>query len=177
MQAPKNGFFYILDRTNGQLISADPYVKQTWTTGIDMKTGRPRIVPEAYYNKTGKTWLAQPGFLGGHSWHPMAFSPMTGLVYIPVNEIATPYISDPNFKWQAQANNLGLDLGKSTMPADRSVVAAVKSGLKGRIVAWDPIKRRAAWAVELGGPWNGGMLATAGGLLFQGTAAGDFVAL
>jgi len=176
MQAPKNGFFYVLDRTDGSLISAEPYVKQSWTTGVDMATGRPRIVPEAYYNKTGKPWLSQPGFLGGHSWHPMAFSPSTGLVYIPVNEIATPYIPDPAFQWKRQSNNLGLDLAKASMPADRAIVAAVKSGLKGRIVAWDPVKRRAAWTVELGGPWNGGMLATAGGLLFQGTAAGDFVA-
>ncbi len=176
MQAPKNGFFYVIDRTNGKLISADGYVKQTWTTGVDMATGRPKINPEAFYNQTGKPWLSQPGFLGGHSWHPMAFNKTTGLVYIPVNEIATPYIPDDQFEWKQQSVNIGLDLGKATMPADKSIVAAVKAGLMGRIVAWDPVKRRAAWSVELGGPWNGGMLTTAGGLLFQGTAAGDFVA-
>ncbi len=174
MQAPKNGFFYVLDRTNGKLISADPYVHQTWTSGIDMKTGRPRINPQANYSRTGKPWLSLPGFLGGHNWHPMAFSPQTGLVYLPVNEIATPYIRDEHFAWKKRANNLGLDLAKATMPADRSIVNVVKAGLKGRIVAWDPVRRRAAWTVELGGPWNGGMMATAGGLLFQGTAAGDF---
>lgn len=176
MQAPKNGFFYVIDRTNGKLISADGYVKQTWTTGVDMATGRPKVNPEAYYSKTEKPWISEPGFLGGHNWHPMAFSPQTGLVYIPANVIATPYVNDDNFKMRQQSANLGLDLSKAVMPADRNIVNAVKGGLKGRIIAWDPIKRKPAWTVELGGPWNGGMLATSGGLLFQGTAAGDFVA-
>jgi len=176
MQAPKNGFFYVLDRTNGKLISADGYVNQTWTTGVDMATGRPKMNPDAFYNKTGKPWMSMPGFLGGHSWHPMAFNRTTGLVYIPVNEIGTPYIPDDHFEFKKQAVNLGLDLGKATMPADKAIVSAVKAGLKGRIVAWDPVKRKAAWTVEMGGPWNGGMLTSAGGLLFQGTAAGDLVA-
>lgn len=176
MQAPKNGFFYVIDRATGKLISANPYVSQTWTTGVDMATGRPRIVPEAFYSTTGKPWISLPGFLGGHSWHPMAWNPGTGLVYIPVNEIATPYIRDESFQWKAQANNIGLDLGKATLPADRAIVDQVKAGLKGRIVAWDPVAGKARWNVELGGPWNGGMLTTAGGLLFEGTAAGDFAA-
>ena len=174
MQAPKNGFFYVLDRTNGELISADGYVTQTWTSGIDMKTGRPKINPEAYYNRTGKPWLSLPGFLGGHNWHPMAYSPVTGLVYISAHEIPTPYIPDENFEWKHVAVNLGLDLAKASMPADPAVVAQIKSALKGRIIAWDPVKRAPAWTVELGGPWNGGILATAGDLLFQGTAAGEF---
>ncbi|MDF0545829.1 PQQ-dependent dehydrogenase, methanol/ethanol family [Sphingobium sp. H39-3-25] len=176
MQAPKNGYFYVLDRTNGKLISADGYVKQTWTTGVDLATGRPRINPDAFYNKTGKPWLSLPGFLGAHSWHPMAFNPSTGLVYIPVNEIGTPYIPDDKFEWKKSSVNLGMDQNKATMPADKAIVSAVKANLKGRIVAWDPIKRKAAWTVELAGPGNGGMLTTAGGLLFEGTAGGDLVA-
>lgn len=176
MQAPKNGFFYILDRTNGKLISATPYTRQTWTTGVDPRTGRPIVNPQAYYNRTGKPWLSLPGFLGAHNWHPMAFSPRTGLVYIPVSEIPTPYIRDDKFAFKRQSNNLGIDQAKASLPADRAVVAAAKAGLKGRIVAWDPLRRKAAWTVELGGPWNGGMLTTAGDLLFQGTAAGDFKA-
>jgi quinohemoprotein ethanol dehydrogenase len=176
MQAPKNGFFYVLDRTNGQLISADGYVHQTWTTGIDSRTGRPRVNPDAYYHRTGKPWVSLPGFLGGHSWHPMAYSPRTGLVYIPAQEIGTPYINDDHFEWKHQAANIGIDFAKATMPAKASIVEKVKAGLKGRIIAWDPVKRRSAWTIELGGPWNGGMLVTEGGLLFQGTAAGDFSA-
>lgn len=176
MQAPKNGFFYVLDRADGKLISATPYTRQTWTTGVDMKTGRPRINREAYYDKTGKPWLSLPGFLGGHNWQPMAFDPDTGLVYIPVNEIPTPYIRDENFRLKRQANNIGLDLAKATMPADNQIVTAVKAQLQGRIIAWDPVGRRVAWAIDLGAPWNGGVLATAGGLLFQGTAAGDMKA-
>jgi quinohemoprotein ethanol dehydrogenase len=176
MQAPKNGFFYILDRTNGKLISADSYVPQNWTTGVDLATGRPKFNPDAYYNKTGKLWVSLPGQLGGHSWHPMAFDAQTGLVYIPVNEISSPYIPDEHFEFKHEAVNIGLDLAKVSMPTDRATVDSIKAGLKGRIVAWDPVKRAARWTVELGAPWNGGMLATAGGLLFEGTAAGDFVA-
>ena len=174
MQAPKNGFFYVIDRTNGRLISADPYVPVNWASGIDPITGRPRVNPEAYYNKTGRPWLAAPGFLGGHNWHPMAYSRQTGLVYVPVQEIGTPYIPDTSFTWRKQSVNLGVDLEKMGLPADRAIIRQVKAGLKGRIVAWDPISRKPRWTVELGGPWNGGMLATAGNLLFQGTAAGEF---
>ena len=141
-----------------------------------MATGRPKVNPDARYHETGKPWLATPGFLGGHNWHPMAFSPQTGLVYIPAQEIGAPYIPEANFKMKRQSANLGVDMDKATMPADRAVVNAVKSGLKGRIIAWDPVARKARWTVELGAPWNGGMLATAGGLLFQGTAAGELVA-
>jgi quinohemoprotein ethanol dehydrogenase len=174
MQAPKNGFFYVIDRTDGKLISADSFVPQNWTSGVDPATGRPIVNPDALYSRTGKPFAATPGFLGGHSWHPMAFSPQTGLVYIPANEIGSPFIPDPNFSWRKQSANLGVDTDKMTMPADRATVNAVKAGLRGRIVAWDPVKRRPAWTVDLGAPWNGGMLATAGGLLFQGTAAGFF---
>jgi quinohemoprotein ethanol dehydrogenase len=174
MQAPKNGFFYVIDRTDGTLISADGFVPQNWTSGIDPATGRPIVNPDALYSRTGKPFSAAPGFLGGHSWHPMAFSPRTGLVYIPANEIGSPFIPDENFSWRKQSANLGVDMDKMTMPADRAVVNAVKAGLQGRIIAWDPVKRRPAWTVDLGAPWNGGMLATAGGLLFQGTAAGFF---
>ncbi|MBL0923369.1 MAG: PQQ-dependent dehydrogenase, methanol/ethanol family, partial [Sphingomonadaceae bacterium] len=174
IQAPKNGYFYVLDRTNGTLLSADPFVPVTWSKGVDPETGRPNVVPEAYYHKTVKPWIATPGFLGGHNWHPMAFSPKTGLVYVPAQEIGSPYIADTNFSWRKQSVNMGVDLEKMGLPADRKIVEAVKAGLKGRITAWDPIRRREAWRVELGGPWNGGMLATAGNLLFQGTAAGSF---
>ena len=176
MQAPKNGIFYLLDRTNGKLISATPYTHVNWAKGIDPVTGRPDIVPQAYYDKTGKPWLATPGSLGAHNWHPMAFSPQTGLVYIPVNEIPTPYVADPAFQRKRQAPNMGVDLTSMGLPADRDAIAAAKAGLQGRIVAWDPIKRRAAWTVDLGAPWNGGLLATAGNLVFQGTASGYFKA-
>jgi quinohemoprotein ethanol dehydrogenase len=176
MQAPKNGFFYVIDRTTGQLISADGYVPQNWTTGVDPATGRPNINPNAFYHKTGQPWLATPGFLGGHNWHPMAYSPQTGLVYIPAQEIGAPYVPDADFKMKQQSANLGVDLDKMSMPADRAIVDSVKAGLKGRIVAWDPVARKARWMVDLGAPWNGGMLATAGGLLVQGTAAGHLVA-
>ena len=176
MQAPKNGVFYVLDRTNGKLISATPYTPVNWAKSIDPVTGRPDIVPEAYYDKTGMPWIATPGSLGAHNWHPMAFSPQTGLVYIPVSEIPTPYVADPAFQRKRQAANIGIDLGKISLPADRAIVEAAKAKLQGRVVAWDPVRRRAAWTVNLGAPWNGGLLATAGNLVFQGTASGYFKA-
>ena len=176
MQAPKNGFFYVLDRTNGKLLSADAYIALNWADGVDLKTGRPRIKPDAFYAQTGKPWLAMPGFLGGHNWPPMAFSPKTGLVYIPAQEIASPYIPDANFSVKKKAVNLGVDQAKMALPTDKAALAQIKAGLKGRIIAWDPVAKKEVWRIEHGGPWNGGMLATAGNLIFQGTAAGDFVA-
>jgi PQQ-dependent dehydrogenase (methanol/ethanol family) len=83
MQAPKNGYFYVLDRTNGKLISAEPYVPLNWARRVDLGTGRPVVNPDAYYGASGKPWLAMPGPLGAHNWHPMSFSPRTGLVYLP----------------------------------------------------------------------------------------------
>jgi quinohemoprotein ethanol dehydrogenase len=176
MQAPKNGFFYVIDRETGELLSADAYVPQNWTSGIDEATGRPIVNPDAFYHLTGEPWIGTPGFLGGHNWHPMAFSPQTGLVYIPAQEIGAPYVPDTNFRMLEQSANLGVDLAAMSMPADRAIVDSVKAGLQGRILAWDPVAREARWTVDLGAPWNGGMLTTAGGLLFQGTAAGEFVA-
>ena len=80
MQANKNGFFYVLDRITGELISAEPFALVSWATGIDMKTGRPIVVPEAYYTSTRGVTVAP---VQGHGASPMAFSPITGLVYFP----------------------------------------------------------------------------------------------
>ena len=89
MQAPKNGFFYVLDRATGELISADKYIPATWATHVDMKTGRPVETPEADWSQ--KTQLIIPAAFGGHNWHPMAFNPQTGLVYIPAMQPAGIY--------------------------------------------------------------------------------------
>jgi alcohol dehydrogenase (cytochrome c)/quinohemoprotein ethanol dehydrogenase len=176
MQAPKNGFFYVLDRTNGQLISAKAIQNINWATGVDMKTGRPIENPAARYYTTGKAWGASPGPLGAHSWQPMAFSPKTGLVYIPTNETGFSYIPDPNYKPEAMGFNVGLDFGAGSMPQDPKIKAAAISGVAGPLVAWDPVAQKAVWKVPHSTPNNGGVLATAGGLVFQGDVDGTFAA-
>jgi alcohol dehydrogenase (cytochrome c)/quinohemoprotein ethanol dehydrogenase len=174
MQAPKNGFFYVLDRATGKLISAKAYTKQTWTSGIDMATGRPIVKPEARYDLTGKPFVSQPGAGGGHSWHPMAFNPQEGLVYIPEQEAAFPYYPQKDWKPDRKRGmNTGLDLSAGAMPADKAARAAAVAATKGALIAWDPIKQEARWKVPHAGPWNGGVLATAGGLVFQGDGQGN----
>ncbi len=177
MQAPKNGFFYVIDRETGKLISAKAYTPQTWTTGVDMKTGRPIENPDARYDKTGKPFVSTPGAGGGHSWHPMAFSPKEGLVYIPVIEAAFPYFPEKNWKPNTKRGfNVGIDQAAGGMPADVAVRSGARAATRGALVAWDPVAQKERWRVAYPGPWNGGLLSTAGGLLFQGTAAGNFVA-
>jgi PQQ-dependent dehydrogenase (methanol/ethanol family) len=173
MQAPKNGFFYVLDRATGKLISAKPYVTVNWATGVDLASGRPVVNSDAYYAQTGKPWLGLPGPLGAHGWQPMAFNPATRLVYIPAQEIPFPYANQPEFRYEPLAMNLGIDLTVASLPQDTSVKKQAFGGLRGRIIAWDPAAQREAWHVEHAGPWNGGLLSTAGGLLIGGTAAGE----
>ncbi len=176
MQAPKNGFFYVLDRATGKLISANNFVPVNWATGIDMKTGRPIENPEARIDKTGKPFIVTPGPLGAHNWHPMAFDQKSGLVFIPAQETAFPYIPEANWKKAKQGFNTGFDMAAGAMPADPAIRSAAASATKGALIAWDPIAQKERWRVQHQGPWNGGMLATAGGLVFQGNAAGEFAA-
>ena len=96
MQAPKNGFFYVLDRATGEFISGTPYVNVTWANGLDPKSGRPIEKPEARYSAAGKPALVAPGPLGGHNWQPMSYSPATGLVYVPALDGGFMYVpADP----------------------------------------------------------------------------------
>ena len=127
MQAPKNGFFYVLDRLSGQLISAKNYTFVNWATGIDMKTGRPVENPDARIDQTGKPFVVVPGPGGAHNWQPMAYDPKTGLVYIPVQEGGYPYVPAADWKSAAQGFNTGMDFGATAMPADAKVRAAVAS--------------------------------------------------
>jgi quinohemoprotein ethanol dehydrogenase len=178
MQAPKNGFFYVLDRATGEFISGTPYVVQNWAEGLDEK-GRPIVRPEARYGVTGKPALITPGPLGGHNWQPMSFSPRTGLVYIPAIETAFPYLSADPKTFQLRPGvfgNVGVDLVVASIPHDEAVRKAVRAASKGRLIAWDPIQRTVDWTIPYPVPWNGGLLSTAGGLLFQGTGTGHFIA-
>ncbi len=177
MQAPKNGFFYVLDRKTGQLISAKTIVPINWATGMDMKTGRPILNPEARYSETHKGWTGEPGPLGAHSWNPMAFSPQTGLVYIPTNESSFPYLADTAFKPHPIGLNLGIDLtGGPMQPDDIAAQKAALAATKGYLLAWDPVSQKEVWRADHVGPANGGVVATAGGLVIQGTYDGKLEA-
>ncbi len=164
MQAPKNGFFYVLDRATGELISADPYVYVNWASHVDPVTGRPVETPHGDYRK-GERYVF-PSAAGGHNWQPMAFSPRTGLVYIPAREAGWVYnlAEDKWFTWGV-SDVEALSRGQS-LPE-----------IAGALIAWDPVRRRAAWRRALPNIWNGGVLSTAGDLVLFGTAAGQLVAL
>jgi len=174
MQAPKNGFFYVLDRTDGELLSAQKYIDITWATHVDMQTGRPVEVPAARYRDA--PFLVYPSYLGGHNWHPMSFNPATGLVYIPVLDIPANYGQPDAFRYNPGAANVGTDGIVGSLPDSQAERDAMRALVQGRLLAWDPVAQREAWRVEHHGPWNGGTLTTAGDLVFQGTADGEFVA-
>ncbi len=173
MQAGKDGYFYVLDRKTGELISAKNFVPVNWSTGIDMKTGRPIEIPAARYDKTGKQFVARPAPTGGHNWQPMAFNPGTGLVYIPAQEEGFAFESDKNFKATTVGNNMAIDLGKVTAGTGQAFKDALK-GEKGFLLAWDPIQQKEVWRHQYMGPWNGGIMTTAGNLVFQGNAGREF---
>jgi quinohemoprotein ethanol dehydrogenase len=175
LQAPKNGFFYVIDRTNGTLISAKPFTYINWATGVDLKTGRPIETALARYPGSDPAPVV-PGPLGAHSWQPMSYSPLTGLVYIPVNDVGFKYKSAENFESKKLAANYGIDVVAAGMPQDPEVKKAILETVKGKLVAWDPLQQKLAWVAERPGPWNGGTLSTAGNLVFEGTAGGDFEA-
>ena len=172
MQAAKNGFFYVLDRTTGKLISANAFSTVTWAKGVDMATGRPIELGDPRY-KTGPATMF-PSANGAHNWHPMSFSPKTNLVYIPAQDIPAVYADDKHFIYKNGEWNLALDASTLAIPQDKKALAALKTMFRGRLLAWDPVAGKEAWHVEHSGPWNGGTLATGGNLVFQGTLDGHF---
>jgi quinohemoprotein ethanol dehydrogenase len=164
MIAPKNGFFYVLDRATGKFVSADHYVKVNWATHIDPETGRPVLDPEAmYWNyPRGSRVAVWPNEWGAHGPQPMAWSPLSGLAYIPAADV--PSIVTWN----------GPDDMGDTMEVPATVDG--KPHAPGKLVAWDPLTQRARWIVEQPVAYNGGVLATAGNLVFQGGGDGYFSA-
>lgn len=175
MQAPKNGFFYVLDRETGELLSADAYTRVSWASGIDLASGRPVENPEARY-ENGEAALVWPHALGGHNWHPMSFSPLTGLVYIPAQEIPLNYSADPGYVYNPRGWNTGVELEKAGLPDDPAVRESFAGLVRGHVSAWDPVAGEERWRIQHGNIWNGGLLSTAGNLLFQGNAEARFVA-
>ncbi|MCR9277857.1 MAG: PQQ-dependent dehydrogenase, methanol/ethanol family [Pseudomonadaceae bacterium] len=174
MQAPKNGFFYVIDRKTGEFISAENYVPVTWATHIDKETGRPVENPEAQY--ANETKLVFPAPYGGHNWHPMAYNQDTGLVYIPALDIPFAYGQDNAFKYNERTWNTGVDVTQTSPPKDPDTLAAALGMVKGHLSAWDPVNQKEVWRVQHEMSWNGGVLTTAGNLVFQGRADGHFAA-
>ena len=168
MHAPKDGFFYVLDRATGKVISAKNYVPVTWAKGIDLKTGRPMVNPEARYDLDPV--LVTPGPGGGHNWFPMAYSPRTRLAYFPSYEQWMAYARDPDFKPQPFRSNSGW--GGYTGEALKKRIALQKIGdprEKAALTAWDPVNQKLAWRVPLPRHGNGGVLVTASDLVIEGT--------
>lgn len=173
MQAPKNGFFYVIDRRDGKLISANAFSKVTWASHVDLASGRPVENPDVadYSTQPKLTW---PGPLGAHNWNPMAFSPLTGLVYIPEQEAPFVYSADGSAEFNRRGWNTGVHF--PVAPEDSTGVEQMLSMFNGSLLAWDPVQQKTAWKVKYKSPGNGGLLATAGNLVFQGTADGKFIA-
>jgi PQQ-dependent dehydrogenase (methanol/ethanol family) len=167
MQAPKNGFFYVIDRASGEFISAEPFIPVTWATGVDPDSGRPLEVSGARYAEA--PFMMLPSGFGAHNWHPMAFSSATGLVYIPAQELPAMYIADPTFQFTEGFWNSGIEFEALHMPDDPAIQAEVAKLIRGALVAWDPVAQQEVWRYQHAGPWNGGVLATAGNLVFQGS--------
>jgi len=180
MQAPKNGFFYVVDRTNGKLISAKPYVYVNWAKEVDLKTGKPVESDFARYTKENAELF--PGPIGGHNWQPMAYSPKTKLMYLPVRDNSQIYGDNPDWKFNkvsgfASGTGWNLAVGYDASKPLRQDSLAPKKIPQERLIAWDPVQQRQVWALPLTGVWNSGVVATASGLVFEGTADGKLIAV
>jgi quinohemoprotein ethanol dehydrogenase len=178
MQAPKNGIFYVLDRTNGKLISAHPYTFINWATGIDSITGRPIETDYGRYINVNAEIF--PGPLGAHNWQPMAFNLKTQLMYLPVRDLAMLYGNDTKWKYNQPSAGFGSGilwntaLGYDSSKSFRKEMNAPQMGE--RLTAWDPVNQREVWSVQHKAMWNGGVLTTSAGLVFEGTSDGKFMA-
>lgn len=168
MQAPKNAFFYVLDRATGELISAQKFAPNYWASHVDLRTGRPVINPAAFYDT--EPVLMTPSPPGAHNWQPMSYSPLTGLVYFPAQEVWMPYARDPDFPVdEPRAFRIGNGWGGALGEAGRAAMALGGQRAKGWLTAWDPVRQREAWRVDYSATGSGGVLSTAGNLVVQGT--------
>jgi quinohemoprotein ethanol dehydrogenase len=185
MQAAKDGYFYVLDRLTGELLSAQPFTYVNWATGLDPKTHRPLRNAGADYGRGPA--LVYPGMPGAHSWQPMSFSPASGLVYIPVIDAPMVYIDTSRLR-------AGLMEGTFTVAGvppedyDPAAMASLFGALPplqelaaasprpahsmGVLRAFDPVAGRIVWEQSGSSIWDGGVLSTAGNLVFRGDAAG-----
>jgi quinohemoprotein ethanol dehydrogenase len=167
MQASKDGFFYVLDRENGKLLSASPFVHTTWASSVDMATGRPVEIKSNLYSDS-EAKMVSPTPFGAHNWHPMSYDPKTHLVYFSAQEAGWAYSRTPTFDYHPMSWNISQNPKAKRPPPSADVP------VKGFTLAWDPIANKEAWRIAHDGPWNGGVLTTAGNLLVEGTEDGDF---
>jgi quinohemoprotein ethanol dehydrogenase len=177
MQAPKNGFFYVLDRITGKLLSAEPYTYMNWATHVDTTSGKPVETEFSRYSKQNVT--ISPGPNGGHNWHSMAYNPVTKLVYIPAQVNFHYYGRDSTWKFNEWNKNISVMNPNLITRADEN---SPENMNRGHLLAWNPLTQKLAWKVEhpgsniYQGVVNGGVMTSAGGLVFQGTAYGKFIA-
>ena len=175
LQAPKNAFFYVLDRENGELLRANEYVRQNWATHIDMETGRPVENRDMQWDEAPQ-WVA-PSNAGGHSWQPMSVDPGRGIAYFAAQDMSAYYMLPKEFvetgQWKLNdgSMSLGVEFGR---PGVDGVPPMPEP--KGYLKAFDPLTGEEAWVVQRATPYNGGVLATAGGVVFQGDNGGQFAA-
>jgi quinohemoprotein ethanol dehydrogenase len=171
MQAPKNGFFYVLDRANGKLISAEPYVYTNWAKEVDKKTGRPIETEFARYPNMNAQ--ISPAGGGGHNWQPMAFNPKTGLVYIPAREAGMFYGQPKNWEYLNDSRTWNTATGYDS--ENKTYEDSLAGRNFGKLIAWNPVKQKEEWSVWQKSSWNAGVL-TIDDLVFQGNAEGEFSA-
>lgn len=189
MQANKDGFYYVLDRITGQFISAQPFASVTWAKGLDERTGRPFVNPQAHYGTDAITISPGPG--GAHNWAPMSFNPRTGLVYIPsTNGSSSNFAIDTDFEVKPGRSNLGVVRGAppadgigfappppAKLPPPPAIGPAIPPGTQSsELVAWDPVTQKQRWKTEGGGSIGGGTVTTAGNLVIQVIPDGRLVA-
>ncbi|MEM7361209.1 MAG: PQQ-dependent dehydrogenase, methanol/ethanol family [Pseudomonadota bacterium] len=178
MQAPKNGFFYVIDRITGEFISGDSFVYQNWASGLD-ENGRPVEVPGARYEDGRVHWIA-PSSHGGHNWFPMSYNRATGLVYIPTANETGPYVHIPGTEYgspELPYAKVGAAISLATTTYLEQVIdpkATPPFVTSGRLIAYDPVNQEEVWGVDQPHHYNGGLLSTANGLLMQGDAEGKF---
>lgn len=186
MQAPKNGFYYVLDRGTGELLSAQNFAYVNWARGIDRKTGRPIPDPRADYDHGPA--LVFPSENGAHSWQPMAFDPSRGVTYIPVMEAGNVLLEtgdrkaglvEGQFTTPAFLTELWDPKGMHSLYGDVPPLAKLARGNKtntasrGFLRAWSVAEHRILWEAQSATSWDGGVMATGGGLVFQGDANGN----
>lgn len=178
MLAPKNGFFYVLDRATGKLLSAKNYSRVNWASHIDLETGRPVLTGQGWYKDEPR--LVIPALSGAHSWQPMSYSPQSGLVYIP--EIVLPwiYVAKKDYRYTPGYDNTGIVYAGSSLPFDKKYKPYYEHSpdtVEMNILkAWNPVTQTVAWQVIQEVPTgNGGILSTAGDLVFQGTNRGKLM--
>ena len=175
--APKNGHFFVVDRTSGKLLSAQPYTKVTWTTGYDLTTGRPQQTAEAQWVDRDGAITVYPSPGGGHNWQPMSFNPNTGLVYFTSNGFPGGFREIP-YEHQWGEFNLGTEFGQVNPVGDIQLMQTLmKKVLRVELIAWNPQQQQSAWRKDMPGAVNGGTLTTAGNLVFIGDHNRDFLAL